>query len=232
MTAAQNAGTGTRPLERSHGLGGVPRFYTGRMMPTLATERLVLRPLRGDDLDDLVALHAEASFWQYPLGRAQTPEETSEFLQRVLDNYSGHGFGMAAVADRTNGKVVGWAGLSVPAFLPEILPAVEVGWRLGSAWRGRGYATEAGAAWVDWGFESLGLDKIVSIFEPANVASGRVMDKLGFRLDDVTVHPTYGVELHVTALGRDRWAELRMTRHGPANTGQPDQSAGSGQDNP
>jgi RimJ/RimL family protein N-acetyltransferase len=217
--------------DRPTAWGGVPRFYTGRMMPTLATERLVLRPLRGDDFDDLAALHAEPSFWQYPLGRGQTPKETSEFLQRALDDYAGHGFGMAAVVDQTNAEVAGWAGLSVPAFLPEILPAVEVGWRLGSAWRGRGYATEAGAAWVDWGFESLGLDKIVSIFEPANVASGCVMNKLGFNLDVVTVHPTHGVELHVTALTRDRWAELRMTRNRSGKIGQPDQpdqSAGSG----
>ncbi len=73
----------------------------------------------------------------------------------------------------------GWLGLAVPHFLPEILPAVEVGWRLGERFRGQGYATEGAAAAVRYGFEELGLDRLVSIFEPANVASGRVMEKLG-----------------------------------------------------
>jgi len=194
------------------------------MMPSIVTERLVLRPLRGDDLDALATLHAECSFWQYPLGRGQTLEETSEFLQRVLDENAEQGFGMAAVVDHASGDLAGWAGLSIPAFLPVVLPAVEVGWRLGSAWRERGYATEAGAAWVEWGFETLGLDRIVSIFEPANVASGRVMKKLGFDLDMVTVHPNRGIELHVTALTRDRWAELRAAGNCPVMKGPPDQT--------
>ncbi len=136
-------------------------------------------------------------------------------MQRVLDQYAKAGFGSAAVANHASGDLAGWAGLSIPTFLPVILPAVEVGWRLGSAWRGQGYATEAGAAWVEWGFESLGLDRIVSIFEPANVASGRVMKKLGFHLDMVTVDPARSIELHVTALTKDRWAELRAAGSWP-----------------
>jgi len=55
------------------------------MMPSIDSERLVLRPLRGDDLDALATLHAECSFWQYPLGRGQTLEEMSEFLQSAFD---------------------------------------------------------------------------------------------------------------------------------------------------
>jgi RimJ/RimL family protein N-acetyltransferase len=195
------------------------------MMPTLETERLLLRPLRADDLDALAPLHAEYSFWQYPLRRGQTPAETGEFLERVLDQYAKRAFGLAAVVDQVSGALTGWAGLSIPAFLPEVLPAVEVGWRLGSAWHGRGYATEAGAAWVKWGFESLGLDRIVSIFEPTNVASGRVMKKLGFDLDTVTAYPTSQVELHVTALTRERWAELRAAGEWPLMIQRPGQRA-------
>lgn len=181
----------------------------GRVADTLETERLVLRPLRGDDLGALALLHAEQSFWQYPLGRGQTRAETEEFLERAIDSYARHSFGLHAVVERATGTLTGWAGLSVPGFLPEILPAVEVGWRLGSAWRGRGYATEAGAAWVGWGFETLDLDRIVSIYEPANEASGRVMGKLGFEPDRMTVHPGRKIDLYVTVLTRARWAQHR-----------------------
>jgi RimJ/RimL family protein N-acetyltransferase len=192
------------------------------MMPSLETRRLLLRPLQADDLDALAPLHAECSFWQYPLRRGQTTAETGDFLDGVLDHYATHDFGFAAVVDQVSGDLTGWAGLSVPAFLPEVMPAVEVGWRLGPAWRGRGYATEAGAAWVEWGFKSLGLDRIVSIFEPTNVASGRVMKKLGFDLDMMTAHPTRQVELHVTALTRKRWAELQAAGDWPLMEARPE----------
>jgi RimJ/RimL family protein N-acetyltransferase len=173
---------------------------------TLKTARLVLRPLGQDDLEALAILQAEPSFWYYPRRRGQTRVETEEFLVRVIDNYTRPGFGLHAVVEQQSGRLIGWAGLSVPNFLPEILPAVEVGWRLGRAWWNQGYATEAGAAWVQSGFERLQLDRIVSIFEPANESSGRVMAKLGFELERVTVDPVRQIPLRVTVLTRDRWA--------------------------
>jgi hypothetical protein len=84
-------------------------------------------------------------------------------------------------------------------------PAIEVGWRLGDRYRGRGYATEAGSAWVSYGFEQLGLDRIVSIYEPHNAASGAVMRRLGFTLERETTHPAGGVPLHMTSLARTAW---------------------------
>jgi RimJ/RimL family protein N-acetyltransferase len=59
---------------------------------------------------------------------------------------------VSAVVVGDTGELAGWAGLSVPTFLPEVLPAIEVGWRLGVQFRGRGYATEAGSEWVRYGF--------------------------------------------------------------------------------
>ena len=179
------------------------------MATVLHTDRLILRPLQQTDLTGLKLLHAEPSFWWFPLGRGQTDAETEAFLDRVFENYESGNLGLEAVVDRHTGELAGWAGLSAPTFLPEILPAVEVGWRLGSAWRGRGYATEAGAAWVRWGFENLGLERIVSIYEVENRSSGRVMEKLGFELDRIATIPTSQVEVHVTALSRQRWTHLR-----------------------
>lgn len=150
------------------------------------------------------------------MGRGQSLAETEAFLYRVIAGYSTFGFGLHAAIEKRSGQLTGWVGLSVPNFLPEILPAVEVGWRLGSAWRGRGYATEAGAAWVQWGFESFDLARIVSIYEPANTPSGRVMAKLGFELDRVSVHPVLGIDLHVTALARNRWQQLLAAQTWPA----------------
>jgi len=177
--------------------------------PTLTTDRLLLRPLSSDDFDDLAALHAEESFWKYPFGRGWTADETAGFLERMRARYETEAFAVCAVVEREGGRLAGCAGLAAPTFLPEILPAIEVGWRLGREFWGRGYATEAGRAWVDYGFGEGGLDEIVSIYEPENAASGAVMGRLGFRLARVTVHPVYGEVLHVLKLAREEWRYAR-----------------------
>jgi RimJ/RimL family protein N-acetyltransferase len=171
----------------------------------LRTDRLVLRPLGRGDLDDLAALHAEESFWRYPFGRGWSKTETESFLERTIERYQDPGIAVSAVVVAASGELAGWAGLSVPTFLPEILPAVEVGWRLGEQHRRRGFATEAGRAWIGYGFEELKLESIVSIYQPENTASGAVMQRLGFTFDRETVHPERGVGLHVMSLSRSAW---------------------------
>jgi RimJ/RimL family protein N-acetyltransferase len=175
-------------------------------IPTLTTDRLVLRPFTLEDLEELARLHAEPSFWWYPLRGAMTMQETKTFLERVIERYGSDGFGVEALVDRAGGMMVGWAGLAVPHFLPEILPAVEVGWRLGQAHRGRGLATEAGSASLRWGFTEAALERIVSIYEPENAASGYVMERLGFTHLTTTTTPR-GETVHVTELTRRRWEE-------------------------
>lgn len=193
--------------------GSSPRFSTDRQLavayPTLETDRLVLRPLSTDDLDELTPLHAEESFWRYPFGRGWTQDETRAFLERKARAYDEEGFAVSAVVVRATGELAGWAGLAIPHFLPDILPAVEVGWRLGERFRGLGYATEAGRAWVDHAFADRGLDELVSIYEPANVASGAVMTKLGFTFDQEASYVAGAgtrVVVHVTKLTRAAWS--------------------------
>jgi RimJ/RimL family protein N-acetyltransferase len=82
---------------------------------------------------------------------------------------------------------------------------VEVGWRVGERHRGRGDATEAGHEWIRYGFDELGLESIVSIYEPENVTSGAVMGRLGFTLAQETIHPTLRVGLHVMSLSKSAW---------------------------
>lgn len=185
-------------------------------VPTLETDRLTLRPFTVEDLDDLAELHAEESFWWYPLGRGQTRAETEDFLERTIERYASDGFGVHAAIERSTGRLAGWVGLAVPHFLPEVLPAVEVGWRFGSQFRGRGYATEGGAATVRWGFADRNLDRIVSIYEPGNDRSGAVMDRLGFTLDRVTSLPGRELEVHVLVLTAGRWEQLVSTGAWPA----------------
>lgn len=176
------------------------------MITTLETDRLILRPFTEDDLAELAALHAEQAFWWYPLRRGMTEGETMAFLDRVIAQ-SGDPDRPAfyAVTLRGTGSLAGWAGLSVPDFLPELLPAVEVGWRLGIGHRGKGFATEAATAALRWGFADLGLDEIVSIYEPENLPSGRVMDRIGFGPGSATTEPKRGLPLLVRSLSAEDW---------------------------
>jgi RimJ/RimL family protein N-acetyltransferase len=192
------------------------------VIKTLETERLVMRAFRMDDLAALTVLQAESSFWWYPLRRGMEPHETAGFLDRLLaDQHAPDRPSFHAVIEGSSGVLMGWAGLSVPNFLPEVLPAIEVGWRLGSRHRGHGYATEAAAAALDWGFGDLGLASVVSIFEPENVPSGRVMDRLGFDLGFDTLHPARHLPIRVRSLTAGRWRGRRPA-DGPDRRTGPD----------
>ncbi len=78
----------------------------------------------------------------------------------------------------------------------------EVGWGFDPKWWGRGFATEAGRVCVDWAFRDLGRARLVSIATEANLASRRVMAKLGFELHESIPFPELGIELLVHALDR------------------------------
>ena len=174
-------------------------------MTTVETSRLVLRPFAGFDLDALTEVFAAREVWAYPYRRGLTPEETGAFLEHRARGWSERGFDLWAAVERASDALMGFIGLSVPEHLPEILPAVEVGWRLHPRFWGRGYATEGGDAALRFGFEVLGLDRIVSAYEPENVASGAVMARLGMTVDRDTVHPGRGVPVRVCAITREEW---------------------------
>ena len=174
-------------------------------MSTVETERLRLRPWEAGDLDALTTIFAEPAFWRYPFGRAFSREETERFLGRQLHHWATHGYGMWAAELKAGARLVGYMGLSVPSWLPEVLPAVEVGWRLHPGQWGRGLATEGGRAGLRYGFEELDLDRIVSICMPENVASLRVMDKLGMTTVLTTTDPERGVALEVWEITRAAW---------------------------
>jgi RimJ/RimL family protein N-acetyltransferase len=171
----------------------------------IETERLTLRRWRTEDLDDLTAIFTKPEVWWYPHRRGWSSDETKAFLDRRIALWRTRGWTQWAVDHRQDERLIGYLGLEPPRFLPEVMPTVEVGWRLDPGYWGRGLATEGGRAALGFGFEVLGLDEIVSIYEPENVASGRVMRRLGMRHDRDTTHPTIGVDLTVCKLSRAEW---------------------------
>jgi RimJ/RimL family protein N-acetyltransferase len=169
----------------------------------LRTDRLLLRAWRDDDLEPLAAINADPEVMRYILdGSTKDREETAESLRRIRLTWHDHGFGLFAVEVRATGALIGWAGLSVPAFLPEVMPAVEIGWRLAREAWGHGYATEAAAAAMRFGFEDHGLGRIISIRHVDNSRSARVMAKLGLVEEFTTVVPIHNQPVAVHARRR------------------------------
>jgi RimJ/RimL family protein N-acetyltransferase len=85
-----------------------------------------------------------------------------------------HGFSFWAVVERASGALIGDAGLY------RVGGDIEVGYTLGRAWWGQGYATEAARACVDLAFGTVGLDTVIAVADAANPASAHVLEKLGF----------------------------------------------------
>jgi RimJ/RimL family protein N-acetyltransferase len=150
--------------------------------PVLRTERLVLRPWRDADLAPFAALNADPEVMRYfpaTLSRA----ESDAVAGRIRESFAARGFGNWAVEVPGVTPFAGFVGLSVPRFDAPFMPCVEIGWRLARACWGKGYASEAARAALDFGFASLKLPEIVSFTVVANLPSRRVMERLGMRHD-------------------------------------------------
>jgi RimJ/RimL family protein N-acetyltransferase len=165
-------------------------------MPT--TERLQLRPWRPTDREPFAALNADPEVVRYVRdGRPMTRAESDALLDAIDAHWAQHGFGLWCAAPRADPDAcLGFVGLAVPSFLPSVMPAVEVGWRLARAAWGRGLATEGARASLDHAFGELALESVVSIIDPGNERSVRVAEKLGMRRGTAHLHPVTGRKLH------------------------------------
>ncbi len=148
----------------------------------LTTERLILRRWREEDLAPFAALNADPVAMRFMPG-PMTREETGALIGRIEEHHRAHGFGIWAVEAPGVAAFIGFLGLQRVGFEAPFTPAVEIGWRLASAFWGKGYATEGARAALRFGFEELNLDQIVSFTVAANKPSWSVMERLGMRRD-------------------------------------------------
>lgn len=168
-------------------------------MAILETRRLRLRTWSEDDLAELARIHADREVMRYigPEGRPLTRDESREWLARARAHWDEHAFGLFATELAGSGRLIGWSGPVTLHWLRELMPAVEIGWLLDRPHWGRGLATEAGAAGLDFAFGELGLERIVAVHRVENVASERVMQKLGMRRLQDTEHPRTAIPLRI-----------------------------------
>jgi RimJ/RimL family protein N-acetyltransferase len=150
------------------------------MLPILETERLRLRPVSADDLDEFAELYADADVMRYiGIRGALTREETAERLDFMLDHWRKHGFGMWTMLRKDDGAFIGRCGLRYVENSTEM----ELGYTLKKAFWGQGFATEASLVVVRYAFEMMRVGRLVALADPDNKASINVMKKVGMTFE-------------------------------------------------
>lgn len=167
----------------------------------LLTPRLRLRGWRAEDSEAMAAINADPRVGEW-LGGVVGREETLARLQAYAYHWAERGFGLWAVEECATGRLVGRTGLMHWDDWTASAHDAEIGWTFSPDVWGRGYATEAAAAALDWARTQSGLRRIISITLPHNARSRRVMEKLGM---------TYGGE--ATWHGFDQvWYAIDLVR--------------------
>lgn len=160
------------------------------MSTMLRTPRLLLRPWKRSDLPVFAEMNADPRVMEHfpSLLKKSQSNSLAHKLQHFIEE---HGFGLWAVEVPGVAPFIGLIGLNVPSFEAHFTPCVEVGWRLGYPYWGRGYATEGARASLQLGFDRLDLSEIVAMTATHNVRSRHVMEKLGMTRDpaDDFEHP-------------------------------------------
>ena len=166
------------------------------IMTRIETERLLLREFALGDASDVLAFASNPIVTRYTAD-SHLIKSIDDARRVIVDtwhaDYRKHGYGRLAVVDKSTERVIGFCGLKYLDDLNE----VDIGYRLLPEYWGRGLATESGLAVMSHGHEELGLQNIIGLVLPENLASHRVLEKLGFlkaeqiKLDEIEVVQVY-----------------------------------------
>ena len=143
----------------------------------IETERLILRPFELTDAPDVYRLATNKDINRYTLDSPVVDKEDAiELITKVFHaDYAKHGYGRLAVIHKADNLLIGFCGLK---FLPEYEKA-DIGYRFFPEYWGKGYATESSLAAIDYGRNVLKLEGIFGLVFPDNIASAKVLEKLG-----------------------------------------------------
>jgi RimJ/RimL family protein N-acetyltransferase len=157
--------------------------YCDLMVPTLETERLVLRVHRVEDFSDVAALWADPVVTRFISGVPQTAEESWSRLLRYAGHWLLLGFGYWAVEEKATGNFLGEVGFAdmKRAIEPPLGDAPEAGWVFASSAHGKGFALEAVQAIHTWGAKNFQTSASACIIHPENESSIRLAAKIGYR---------------------------------------------------
>jgi RimJ/RimL family protein N-acetyltransferase len=173
-------------------------------MDEIETPRLQLRLFKQDDLDQLAVIFSDPQVVKFLLpNRAATREETQKALESMMRHWRVHGYGRWAIVHRETQKLIGYGGLRCFEETPELV------YLLARPHWGCGLATEVASACLEYGFMQRGFERIIALTRPDNLASRRVMEKVGLSYE-MNVN-LFNLDVVFYALSRDRYMAQSLT---------------------
>lgn len=176
------------------------------------TTRLILREILWSDTNAMYEMYADPLVFQYlgeePFVEVKQAEQIIEFIRK---QYSNNGTGRLAVIKKDTNEFIGWAGLKyVNGSYNNKTDYYEVGYRFIQKYWGKGYATEAARASVDYGFNELKLNEIYAMADSDNKASRGVLEKIGLRY--LEKFDLEGVDHDWFIITRTDWEKLKFVK--------------------
>ena len=151
--------------------------YIFRHMPEIATERLILRKMRVDDVEDMYDYAKRDELTKYLLWYShESKKHTKDYLKYITKKYRAGEFFDWAIEEKESGRMIGTCGFTS---IDPTHRTGEIGYVINPDFKGRGYAPEAARAIVEFGFYELELNRIEARFMKGNDPSLRVMQKIG-----------------------------------------------------
>lgn len=145
-------------------------------IPIIETEHLILRSFQDSDLEPYYEMMADPDITRYLVpGEPMAPRDAWRSIAGMAGHWILRGHGQWALEEKSSGQFVGRCGV----IEPEGWPSKEIGWVLHKKAWGKGYATEAAKAGLDYAFNTMKLDKIISLIQPGNQGSVKVAERIG-----------------------------------------------------
>lgn len=158
------------------------------MIKYIETERLILRSWEKDDLQPFEEMNANDKVMEY-FPNLLSKDESIDLYNRIRSEFEEFGYGAYAVETKEDQRFIGYVGFHKATFVSDFTPCIEIAWRLRDTAWGKGYATEAAKACLDYGFKVLGFDEIYSFTAVINKRSERIMQKIGMKKINEFDHP-------------------------------------------
>jgi ribosomal-protein-alanine N-acetyltransferase len=166
----------------------------------LETERLIISKITPEDLPWLIEMRTPEAVNRYLAGPAmQNAEALTKRLPFYIECHEKYGFGFCTMTLKSTGEMIGTSGLQPLEDTGEI----EVGYNLAEKYWRQGFGYECAMAWLKYGFETAGLERIVAVADPANTGSWRIMEKCGMKYERTEKH--YGMDCVYYAISRSEF---------------------------
>ncbi|MCK5536437.1 MAG: GNAT family N-acetyltransferase [Bacteroidales bacterium] len=173
------------------------------MTTIIETERLILREFTMNDFEAVYEFGSNIEVQRYTGDKIiESLSSAKELIKNVwFEDYKKYGYGRWAVIYKPENKIIGFAGLK---YLPEI-NETDIGFRFLPKYWNKGIATEASLIIIKYGFEKLGLDKIIGIAMPENIGSCKVLERIGLKLHKIDDYDGDGKDYNWYKLDKENY---------------------------